>query len=50
MTPERSHISEDRHFADVGPGIDLLAPRGLFRKLAAHPGPAGTCHVLAEQL
>ena len=40
MTPKMSHISENRDFADFGPGIDLLAPRGPFRKPNAHPGPA----------
>ena len=40
MTPEMGHISENRDFADFGPGIDLLAPRGPFRKPNAHPGPA----------
>ena len=40
MTPEMSHISENRDFTDFGPGIDLLAPRVPFRKPNAHPGPA----------
>ena len=45
MTPKMSHISENRDFADFDPGIDLLAPRGPFRKLNAHPGSARTFQV-----